>query len=162
MLFVPHPASPRPPLRHRYLRCGRGFPAYRQLPISSPCLSLFLCLRVPQHLVKFAWLQNWEEVNCPGTIFNQWGMRVMEQYPPASGSSLETVLRCILQGFSECLQWDWAHPVHCSNPSLMHMLLTYFSSLSHFPYSLISASQDHLPNKLHNPSPCPRAYLWEN
>lgn len=61
--------------------CGGQFLAYKQLPISSPCISLLLCLRVSAAPSAICLAVELGGSSLPGTILNQWGMRVMSNTP---------------------------------------------------------------------------------
>lgn len=81
MLFTPRPVSPQPPSETTCI-CGGQFPAYVQL---APHLkSLHLMAPLPEGFSS-TWCSSLGyspgRVNPSGTIFNQRGMRVVEQYP---------------------------------------------------------------------------------
>lgn len=153
------PVSPQPTSETTCI-CSGQFLAYKQLPISSPCISLLLCLRVSAALSAVCLAAELGGSLLPGTIFSQWGMRVMSNTPRfrlVSSHSWSTFCK-VSQSIPSS-----TGPTLSAAPA--HHWSTWYCLVSHsspFSYSLTGASQNHLPNKLHNPSPCLRAYLWEN
>ena len=140
MLFVFLPASPRSTSDTTVSQVRGGFPAHWQLSISNPCISLLPCPLVSQHLVRSAWLHNWGGVNSPETVVNhgEWGQwSNTPSFQPVSWDSSEVHPT----GFLEMSPVGLGPLVHWNNLSIMHILLTYFSSLPLLPYSLICASQ---------------------
>lgn len=83
-------------------------------------VSLLPCPLVSQHLVRSAWLHNWEGVNSPETIFTPWGMRTMEQYPQLQAHLLRQFVH--IQGLWKCL--GQLLLTHRNKLSLTHILLT--------------------------------------
>lgn len=110
-----------------------------------------------QHLVQFAWLQNREEVHPQeqSSINGEWG--AWSNNP--SFQFISSHNRGTSAKFLRASQWHWP------TCPLQQPITGVHDIISHpipFYYSLTGASQDHLPNRLHKPSPCLRAYLWEN
>lgn len=113
-----------------------------------------------QHLVQFAWLQNWEEVHPQeqSSINGEWGSW-------SNTPSFQLISSHSWGTFCKVSQSIPSGTRPTLSTAAAHHWCTWYCLVSHpspFSYSLTGASQDHLPNKLHKSSPCLRAYLWEN
>lgn len=130
-LFVFLPASPRSTSDTTVSQVCGGFPAHWQLPISSPCISLLPCPLVSQHLVRSAWLHNWEGVNSPETIFTPWGMRTMEQYPQLPAHLLRQ-----FWSTSYRVSWNVSSGIGPTCPLKQPIINAYIINLLLFPATL--------------------------